>query len=157
MRLPRLSLAAVFGLALVATSCSGSSTSPSSTDTSTTSGTLVNEVVTGTVSVPVGGVLQTSANPFTITTSGGTLTVTLTSAVETMPDGSLLATVPMGLGIGSWASGTCTLLSGAFTTAQASATAQLSGTIAAGAYCIQVSDVTNQVGPVAYAVALSHY
>jgi len=35
--------------------------------------------------------------------------------------------------------------------------AQLSGTIAAGSYCVQVSDITNQIGSVAYAVAVSHY
>jgi len=32
-----------------------------------------------------------------------------------------------------------------------------STTISAGSYCVQVSDVTNQLGSVAYAVALSHY
>ncbi|MGC4085541.1 MAG: hypothetical protein QM736_26310 [Vicinamibacterales bacterium] len=157
MRLPRLSHAAILGLALGAAACSGSTTSPTTTSTTTSTATLVNEVVTGTVPVPVNGVLQASSSPFTIAASGGAIAVTLTSAVETMPDGTLLPTVTMGLGIGAWSNGTCTLLSGGFTTAQASATAQLSGTINSGAYCVQVSDVTNQVGPVAYAVALSHY
>lgn len=62
------------------------------------------------------------------------------------------------LGVGSVTSGTCMLLANAFTTAQASATAQLSGSsVTAGTYCVQVSDVSNQLGPVSYAVAVSHY
>lgn len=134
--------------------CGGSSTSPSTITTSTT---VINEVLTGTVAPPVNDALQSSSNPFTVNSSDGTLNVTLTSAVETMPDGSLLANVTMGLGLGSWSNGTCTLLTGGFTTAQPSSVAQLSGTSAAGSYCVQVSDVTNQRGPVSYAVAVSHY
>ena len=63
----------------------------------------------------------------------------------------------MGLGVGLWANNTCSLLSNAYTTAQAGGTPQLSGTINSGAYCVLVSDVTNQLGPVAYAVSVSHY
>jgi len=89
-------------------------------------------------------------------TGGGSVTVTLTSAVETLPDGTLLPTVTMGLGIGTVTNGGCTLLAGAFATAQGSATPQLSGSLSAGTYCVQVSDVTNQLGPVSYAVAVTH-
>ena len=89
--------------------------------------------------------------------ANGAISVTLTSAIETFPDGTLLPTVTMGLGLGTFANGTCTLLSNAFTIAQAGASPQLGGTIASGSYWVQVSDVTNQLGPVAYAVAVSHF
>ena len=46
---------------------------------------------------------------------------------------------------------------GATVRTQGGGIAQINGTISAGSYCVQVSDVTNQLGPVAYAVALSHY
>jgi len=137
------------------TACSGSTTSPSATTTPT--GTVTNEVVSGTVPPPSNGVLQSAANPFTVNAGNGSVSVTLTSAVETMPDGTLLPTVTMGLGLGSWSNGTCTTQPGTFTTAQGGSVAQISGTISAGSYCVQVSDVTNQLGSVAYAVALSHY
>ena len=136
--------------------CSGSTTSPSA-DTTTPTGTVTNEVLSGTVPAPGNGVLQSAANPFTVSAGNGTISVTLTSAVETMPDGSLLPTVTMGLGLGSWSNGTCTTQPNTFTTAQGGSIAQINGTISAGSYCVQVSDVTNQLGPVAYAVALSHY
>jgi len=136
--------------------CSGSTTSPSTTST-TPSGTVTNEVLSGTVPAPSNGVLQTAANPFTVNAANGAISVTLTSAVETLPDGTLLPTVTMGLGLGSWSNGTCTSQPSTFTTAQSGSVAQISGTISAGSYCVQVSDVTNQLGSVAYAVALSHY
>ena len=85
------------------------------------------------------------------------MSVTLTSAIETMPDGSLLPSVTMGLGVGSVSGNTCSLFANTFTTAQASATSQLSGTIGSnGTYCAQVSDVSTQLGPVAYSVVVSH-
>ena len=65
------------------------------------------------------GALQNSFNTFVVGTGGGSVTVTLTSAVETLPDGTLLPTVTMGLGIGTMTSGGCTLLAGAFTTRRA--------------------------------------
>lgn len=152
LRLLAVSIAAAASLA----GCSSSPTSPSTASTTSTA-TLVNDVFTGTVGQPVGGVMQSSFNPFTVTTGNSPILVTLTSAVETFPDGSLLPTVTMGLAIGNLASGVCTPIANAFTTAQGSSTAQLGGTIGAGAYCVQVSDVSNQLGPVAYAVAVSHY
>ena len=109
------------------------------------------------MAAPVNSVLQSAANPFTVAQSNGTLSVTLTSAVETLPDGSLLSAVTMGLGVGTWSNGVCTLMPNTFVTAQGGSAAQLSGTINSGAYCVQISDVTGQLGPVAYAVALSHY
>ncbi len=137
--------------------CSGSSTSPTTTTTTNTSVNPTSELFTGTVGIPVNGTLQSAANPFTVTLSGGTLTVTMTSAVETFPDGSLLPTVTMGLSVGTWANNTCTPITNAFTTAQGGSVPQLSGTVNSGNYCVQVSDVTNQLGPVNYAVAVTHY
>jgi len=135
--------------------CSGSSTSPSTTTPPT--GPVTNEVFTGTVPAASNGVLASSTNPFTVAVGNGNLSVTLTSAVEAMPDGTVLPTVTMGLALGTWSNGSCTIETSTFTPAQGGSVAQLSGTIAAGSYCVQVSDVTNQVGSVAYAVAVSHY
>ena len=95
--------------------------------------------------------MQSSYNPFSVAQSGGTVSVTLTSAVETLPGGALLTSVTMGLGIGTISNDTCTLLTNAFTTAQAGSAAQLTGNLNAGAYCVKVSDVSNQFGPVSYA------
>ncbi len=148
----RCALLSALAAALAAAGCNNSSSSSSLTP----SPTLTTEVLTGTVQPPVAGVLQSASNPFVVGQSGGSVSATLTSAVETLPGGTLLPTVTMGLGIGAVANGTCTLLANAFATAQAGSTAQLSGTLAAGNYCVQVSDVSNQLGPVAYAVAVTH-
>jgi hypothetical protein len=141
-------------LMIVGTACSSGGSSSSSLTTPTP--TISNDVLTGTVQPPVGGVLQSSFNAFNVGQGGGTVQVTLTSAVETFPDGTLLSTVAMGLGVGTPSGGTCTPLTNAFTIAQAGSAPQLTGTLSAGAYCVQLSDVTNQLGPVAYAVAVSH-
>jgi len=62
----------------------------------------------------------------------------------------------MGLAVGTSSLTRCAPLSNSFTTAQASGSPQLSGSLNAGSYCVIVSDVTNQVGPVSYAVAVAH-
>jgi len=150
----RAAIAALFiALGLVAPACGGSS--DSSTPTSPAQ-TILNDILTGTVQPPAAGVLQSSFVTFTVGQGGGTVQVTLTSAVETFPDGTLLPTVTMGLGVGSASGGVCTLLANAFTNAQGGSNPQLSGSLSTGSYCVQVSDVTNQLGPVAYAVAISH-
>lgn len=151
----RLFHLAVLPVLCAAAAC-GSPTSPSSTSTTIT-GTLVNDVFTGTVGVPVGGVMQSAFHTFTVTTGSTPILVTLTSAVETFADGSLLPTVTMSLSIGTVASGVCSPLSNATVNAQGSATAQLGGTIGAGTYCVQVADITNQLGPVQYAITVQHY
>jgi len=139
---------------VVAAGCGGTSSSPTTT---TPTQTIANDVLSGTVSAPVGGVLQSSFNSFVVGQGGGAISVTLTSAIETFPDGTLLPTVTMGLGVGTVNSGTCALLSNAFTTAQGGSAPQLSGTISAnGTYCVQVSDVSTQVGPVNYSLLVSH-
>ena len=138
-------------LALVATAaCGGSSNSTTSPSQVYTTDTL-----TGTVPVPVNGVLQSSFGTFAVGQGGGTIYFALTSAIETLPDGTFLPTVVMGLGIGTFNGSTCTLLPNA--TAQIAASAnQYQYTVAAGNYCIQMSDVTNQLGPVSYAIAIAH-
>ncbi len=142
-------------VALTAVACNnGSSSSP--TPTTATSQTFTTEVLTGTVPVPVNGVLQSEFKPFTVGQGGGQISVTLTSAVETLPGGTLLTTVTMGLAIGTLSGTTCTIIPNASTPAQGGSVPQLSGSLAAGTYCVQLSDITNQVGPVAYAVAVVH-
>jgi hypothetical protein len=140
--------------ALAASACSGSSNSSSTTAPTQT---INNDTLVGTVPPPVNGVLQTSSNSFTVGQGGGTVSVTLTSATETLPSGAgLLANVTMGLAVGSSSISGCTALTNAYTTAQPGASPQLSGSLSAGTYCVIVSDVTNQLGPVAYAVSVAH-
>ncbi len=138
---------------VAASACSGSNNSSSTTAPTQN---ITTDVLTGTVLPPVNGVLQSSVNNFTVGQGGGNVSVTLTSATETLPNGTLLTTVAMGLAVGSSSITGCTPLANSFTTAQASGTAQLTGSLNAGSYCVIVSDITNQVGPVAYAVAVSH-
>jgi hypothetical protein len=116
----------------------------------------VNDVLTGTVQPPVDGVFQTAFNTFIVGQGGGSVTVTLTSAVETFPGGTLLTSVSLGIGVGPLTNGVCTVASSSVVIAQASSAAVLSGTLPVGTYCVQLYDVTNQSGPVAYAVAVSH-
>jgi hypothetical protein len=138
-------------MALVTSAYNNSNTST----TTTPSQTIATDVLTGTVQPPVNGVLQVSFGTFVVG-QGGSVAVTLTSAVETLAAGTFLTTVTMGVAIGTVTGGTCTPLTNAFTIAQASSIAQLSGTLSPGTYCAQVSDVTSQLGPVAYALAVSH-
>jgi hypothetical protein len=62
----------------------------------------------------------------------------------------------MSLGIGTFTSSTCTLLTSASVVTQASAIAQLTGTANAGSYCVMVSDAGHQVAPVTHAVTVTH-
>jgi len=142
----------VLVLAAASGACSGSD---SSSGLTTASAPTVTDTDTGTVPPPVGGVFQSDIKTFT-TTQAGTVSVVLTSAIETLTGGTLLPTVVMGITIGTSAGGVCTPLSGASTTASAGSSTVLSGTLAAGAYCVAISDVTNQVGPVAYTLLISH-
>ena len=135
----RIATASPFALAL--TACGGNdlpavtATAPSPTTTTDT--------FQG--AVPVGGV---SVSPFTMAQTGA-VAVTLTAAGPP-------PTIFMGLGVGNPSGSTCVLLSGGTTITQAGTTAQLSGTLTAGAYCVQVYDVGNQSAPVTYAVTVVH-
>ncbi len=117
---------------------------------------VISEVLTGSVAPPVNSVLQKTFKTFTVGQGGGPVTITLTSAVLTRPDGSLLSTVQMGLGAGTVDNGTCVVPANAYVVTPAAATPQLSGNLTAGVYCVQVSDVTGQVGPVAFSVKVEH-
>jgi len=67
------------------------------------------------------------------------------------------STITMGLGIGNPSStGVCAFLSGGTTVTQAGTTAQLSGSLAAGSYCVAVVDVGNAAGPITYTVTVAH-
>ena len=150
--LPLVGLA--LALALTGIACDNSSDTSSTT---TATPVLVSETLTGTVNAPVGGVLQTASNLFTVASPGGPVSVTLTSAVLTNPDGTTNPAVVMGVTVGTQTGTTCTLGAGNTPVLlQASATSTISGSLAAGSYCVQVSDVTNQKGPVAYTVVVMH-
>ncbi|MGH9411220.1 MAG: hypothetical protein ACRD1V_17420 [Vicinamibacterales bacterium] len=142
----------IAALTMAAGACgSTDATTPTSATQTTTT-----DILTGTVPAPIGGALQSAFNTFTVGQGGGTVSVTLTSAVEMLPGGALLTTVTMGLGVGTPSGGACTGIGSNFVTAQGGSTAQLSGSLSAGSYCVQVSDVTSQLGPVTYAVAVAH-
>jgi hypothetical protein len=123
---------------------------------SETGQTVITEVLTGTVAPPVNGVLQRTFRTFTVGQGGGEVTITLTSAVQTHPDGSLQPTVQMGLGAGTPANGACVVPAGSYLVTIAGTSPHLVGHLPAGEYCVQVSDVTTQVGPVAFSVTVTH-
>jgi hypothetical protein len=123
---------------------------------SETGQTIITEVLTGTVPPPVNQVLQKTFVTFTVGQGGGPVTITLTSAVQTRPDGTLQPTVQMGLGAGTTANGACVVPQGSYVVTTAGTTPHLSGSLTAGVYCVQVSDVTTQVGPVAFSVTIQH-
>ena len=128
---------------------SGSTTSPITTAPSTKTTT-----VTGIVAAAVNGVGQSFSNPFNVGQGGGTVTLTLTSAVETFPNGTLISGVVMGLAIGSPTGATCTLSVGTTPQLVQPGATGISGTLNAGAYCVQVSDQTIQQGPVTYTLVI---
>ena len=133
---------ALLAAATVVNACSGSGSNSSSA--LAPSGTLVTDTFSGTVQP--GGL---DFHTFTVTT-GGTVSITLLTAGPP-------ATITMGLAIGTPSStGTCALLSGGSTLATAGSTAQLTGTVAAGSYCVEVVDVGNAAGPIAYSLTAAH-
>lgn len=143
----------LFGTAVVSVGCDRSIRllEPTPTDQ-----TIITEVLTGTVAPPVGGVFQRTFKTYTVGQGGGPVTVTLTSAVQTRPDGTVQTTVTMGLGAGSVLNGVCVVPATAFLSTQAGTSPQLVGSLAEGTYCVEVSDVTGQTGPVAFSVTVTH-
>jgi hypothetical protein len=133
---------------VLATIACGSSTDVTLTPTT--------EILTGTVNAPVNGTLQSDTKTFTVGQKSEA-DITLTSAVETLPGGQLLSTVTMGLTVGTWSGSTCTPTFGANAAAPASSAILISGIVNAGMYCVIVSDVTTQLGPVAYSVTVAHF
>jgi hypothetical protein len=139
----KLPFSALLVCVLAGAACGGSDSSTPNFVTPTP--TLITEpAFTGTVQV--GG---TDFHTFTTTTSG-TVSVTLTAAGPP-------PTIFMGLGVGTPSGGNCVLLTNGSVATPAGATAQLSGTIAAGSYCASVFDIGNQTAPVTYSVTVTHY
>jgi hypothetical protein len=144
-RLTQVTIAASLALMTsVVAACGGSD---SNSNIAAPSATVVTETFTGVVQ-PLGVKVHT----FTVTTPGQ-LTVTMTAAGPP-------PTITMGLGVGNPdASGNCIFLSGG-TTNQAIAsttTPQLSGTLTtSGAYCVEILELGNALGPITYSIAVSH-
>ena len=141
---------AVIALCLLAAAgcSSGDSTTGSSASALPTapSTPLVTDTFSGTVQ-PGGN----DWRPFTVTSDGYQIALTMTAAGPP-------ATISEGLGVGQVVSGSCQLLSGASGAYAASTTTpQLSGTIAAGSYCVMVYDVGNQTAAITYTVVVQHY
>jgi hypothetical protein len=131
-------------LALVAATAACGGASGDSSSITTPTGTLVTDTFTGTV--PIGGL---DFHNFTVTT-GGTVNATLVAAAPP-------STITMGFAIGTpGTTGVCSLLSGAQVTTPPGTTAQLTGSLAAGTYCVEVVDVGNAAGPIAYTVTVAH-
>jgi hypothetical protein len=129
------------------TACGGNSSNTSALPAP--SGTVVTDTFTGTVALPVAGVLQVDVHPFTVAVAGS-ISITLTAAGPP-------ATITMGLGVGNPAAdGSCSFLSGGTTQTPAGSTAQLSGSVAAGTYCVAVGDIGNALQPISYTVTVAH-
>jgi hypothetical protein len=131
-------------LALVAATAACGGASGANSGITAPTGTLVTDTFTGTV--PVGGL---DFHNFTVTT-GGTVNATLVAAAPP-------STITMGFAIGTpGTTGVCSLLSGAQVTTPPGSTAQLTGSLAAGTYCVAVVDVGNAAGPIDYTVTVAH-
>jgi hypothetical protein len=151
MRIRYLALV-VAGVALASTGCNRSVTLLEPTVPPES---IVTEVLTGTVAPPVADVLQSTTLSYTVG-QAGQVTITLTSAVQTLPDGSLQAAT-MGLGAGTlMPGGVCVVAATAYLATQAGTGPHLSGSLTAGTYCIQVSGLIGQMGPVAFSVTVTH-
>jgi hypothetical protein len=119
--------------------CGGSST-PTSAPTPAPE--IKTETFNGTVTQ--GGA---ASNLFTVAAQG-TITVTLTSL-------SPQSTVTSGFGIGQPSGTSCTLLTGAYTES-AKVGYVMSGTIAAGSYCVGIYDIGNFTSSNDYVITISH-
>jgi hypothetical protein len=133
------SLLIVLALATTMAACSGSN----STSTTAPAPATMTDPLSGTVAV--GGF---DFHNFTVAQSG---TVSITLVTATPPP-----TIFMGLGVGTPGTGTCSVNSADTTVTPPGLTAQLSFTLAAGNYCVEVYDVGNQASPVTYSVTVSH-
>ncbi len=128
-------------LLCVISACGGGDSSGS---VLTAPATPVTESFTGTVAVGA-----TDFHTFSVST-GGAVNVTLTAAGPP-------STIYMGIGVGTPSASACALLTNGSVAAPAGVNAQLSGTIAAGSYCVSVFDIGNQTAPITYAVTVTHY
>jgi hypothetical protein len=126
-------------IALAIAACSNDS----STALTTSASPLTTETFSGTVNIG-----SSDFHNFT-TAQSGTVNVTLNAAAPP-------PTIFMGVGIGTPSSSSCALLSGGTTDTQAGTASQLSGTLNAGTYCVEVYDVGNESAPVTYTVTVAH-
>jgi hypothetical protein len=130
----------VAACALGAAACGGNSTSGT---ISTPTVTRTTDTFSGTVQV--GG---SAFHSFPVSQTG-TIDVDLTAA-------SPPASVAMGIAIGTPGEAGCTPLAGASGTVVAGPTPQLTGLTTAGTLCVQIRDVGQATGPVAYTVTVTH-
>jgi len=131
----RLAAALAVTLAVLTGACGGSTTTPT-----TPAAPIVTETFSGTLAA--GGV---SFHNITVT-QASTLTMTLTAF-------SPQTTITVGLGIGTPSGTTCTIISTSETTKLGSV---LSGTIAAGAYCVEIYDIGNLQSSNDYTITVTH-
>jgi hypothetical protein len=137
------------GFALVLAAAAACGGGDSSGTISGPTGTVVTDTFNGTVPLPVAGVLQVDVHNFNVAVAG-TVSVTLVSAGPP-------PTITMGLAIGNpGTTGTCSIISNGSTATPAGTAAQLTGTLAAGAYCVVVGDLGNALQPIAYTVTVAH-
>ena len=141
---------ALAGLALVSVGCNRSVALLAPEQT------IINDILTGSVLPPVNGELQRTFKTFTVGQGGGDVTVTLSSAIQSLPDGTQQTNVMMGLGAGTVSAGLCVVPVTAYVTTRPGTTPQLAGSLAPGTYCVQVSDITIQTGPVVFSVTVTH-
>lgn len=140
----RASLLAVWLAAAPLAGCGNDSTTPSST-TSTTAST--------TTEVYTGGIGRGESGFYSFTAlASGTTTVTFASLVDGATGRPVDLT--MGLGIGVPLAEGCNLSSTA--TASPGLSAQLSSTVNAGVYCVQMSDIGNLKSTATFAVRIVH-
>jgi hypothetical protein len=141
-------------MALAVSACDNGSTT---TTTPAPAAATITDTLTGIVPAAVGGVQFSSFVTFTMV-QAGTISLTLTSAIETLPGGTPNPAVFVGLAIGTLDStGTsCVLAAGTTPTIASAGAAFPNGTLAAGKFCIQVSDQTVQPGPVNYTLVVFH-
>ena len=85
---------------------------------------------------------------FTVENSGQ-VSVTLTAA-------SPPSDVVLGVGVGTPGDNACGILQGASVNARAGSTAQLTGVVSPGTYCVKLSDVGGQTAAVSYTVTVMH-
>ncbi len=142
--------ATVCGLALVVAACNGNTvTSPTETDTTTTTTTTVAEP---SITEEFNDVLRVgSSNLYSFTvTAYGTVNVTLTSV-----GGAFVpATVQVSLGLGTPAGTDCAVTTSL--TVSASETAQFTGVLESGIYCVRIADIGNLYAPATFAITIAH-
>ncbi len=144
-----VSLGAMLGAAILASSCGGNGvTTPTTTTTTTTTTTVaeptIRENFSGTLAVGPSRFYSFSVS------QNGTVNVTLTS----LGGSSQPSDVTVGLSVGTPSGTGCSTPS--TVTVSAASTAQVTGTYSPGIYCARIFDVGNLPAPVAFAITIAH-